>query len=191
MSQLTKKAIIEAFVKLLNERPLDKIKVKDIVEECGINRNTFYYHFQDIPSLIEEIMREEVNRVLAEQKQSATWEEGFIQATEFALKNKKAIYHIYKSVSRDVVERYLNAIAEDVMTRFVEQMTEDLSPEEDDKKLVIHFYKAALVGMTLDWIEAGMKYDTEKLIRRVGYLFEGSIYTSLEKSSKKASSLRF
>ena len=42
MSQLTKKAIMESFVKLLNERALDKIKVKDIVEDCGINRNTFY-----------------------------------------------------------------------------------------------------------------------------------------------------
>lgn len=183
MSQLTKKAIVEAFIKLLNERPLDKIKVKDIVEECGINRNTFYYHFQDIPAMIEEIMRDEVDRVLAEQKQAETWEEGFIQGAEFAIKNKKALYHIYKSVSRDVVERYLNTIAEDVMTRFVEYMAGDLSPLEEDKLLVIHFYKAALVGMILDWMEAGMKYDTEKLIRRIGYLFEGNIYASLEKSS--------
>lgn len=185
MSQLTKKAIVETFIKLLNERPLDKIKVKDIVEECGINRNTFYYHFQDIPSMIEEIMRDEVNRVLAEQKASATWEEGFIYGADFALKNKRAIYHIYNSVSRDVLERYLNAIAEDVMTRFVEQMAGDLSPKEEDKKLITHFYKAALVGMILDWMEAGMKYDTEKMIRRLGYLLEGNIYASLERSSKK------
>lgn len=183
MSQLTKKAIIETFIKLINERPLDKITVKDIVEECGINRNTFYYHFQDIPSMIEEIMREEVNRTLTSQKQSASWEEGFIDAAEFALKNKKALYHIYKSVSRDVVERYMNTIAEDVITRFVERIAGDLSPQEEDKKLIIHFYKAALVGMTLDWVESGMKYDTEQLIRRVGYLFDGNIYNSLKKSS--------
>ena len=42
MAQFTQKAIVESLIKLLNERPLDKITIKDIVEECGINRNTFY-----------------------------------------------------------------------------------------------------------------------------------------------------
>ncbi len=41
-------AIKEAFMRLLNRKPLDKITVKEIVEECGINRNTFYYHYDDI-----------------------------------------------------------------------------------------------------------------------------------------------
>ncbi|MBR5944301.1 MAG: TetR family transcriptional regulator, partial [Lachnospiraceae bacterium] len=52
MANFTQKAIKESFIKLLNEKPLNKISVKDIVEECGINRNSFYYHFQDIPTLI-------------------------------------------------------------------------------------------------------------------------------------------
>ena len=43
-------AIMESVLKLLEERPLSKITVKDIVDECGINRNTFYYHFEDISS---------------------------------------------------------------------------------------------------------------------------------------------
>ena len=51
MVQLTKKAIVNSFIKLLNKKPLDKITVKDIVEDCGINRNTFYYHFADIKEL--------------------------------------------------------------------------------------------------------------------------------------------
>ena len=48
MLQLTKKAIVNSFIKLLNEKPLDKITVKNIAEDCGINRNTFYYHFRII-----------------------------------------------------------------------------------------------------------------------------------------------
>ena len=59
MASFTRKAIMASFVKLLEERPLSKVTVKDIVEDCGINRNTFYYHFEDIPSLIEAIVREE------------------------------------------------------------------------------------------------------------------------------------
>jgi len=50
---ITKRAIQEAFLAVLNEKSLGKITVKDITDRCGINRNTFYYHFADIPALAE------------------------------------------------------------------------------------------------------------------------------------------
>ena len=52
MADFTKKAIKESLRKLLEERPLSRITVKDIAATCGINRNTFYYHYQDIPMLL-------------------------------------------------------------------------------------------------------------------------------------------
>ena len=58
MPSFTKQAIKMSFMKLLSEQPLNKISVRSIVEECGINRNSFYYHFQDIPALMEEIIVE-------------------------------------------------------------------------------------------------------------------------------------
>ena len=66
MANLTKEAIKKSLIKLLNERPINKITVKDIVEDCGINRNSFYYHFSYIPSLIEEFVMGEANRVIDE-----------------------------------------------------------------------------------------------------------------------------
>ena len=49
MSGFTKEIIAKTFTELLDEKPMSKITVKDIVERCGVNRNTFYYHFKDIP----------------------------------------------------------------------------------------------------------------------------------------------
>ena len=66
MAQFTKKAIVESFLKLLNQKPLDKITVREIVEDCEINRNTFYYHFEDIHALLTFIVDTEVERVLAD-----------------------------------------------------------------------------------------------------------------------------
>ena len=60
----TRASIIEAFAQLLEERPINKITVKDIVNRCDINRNTFYYHFPDIPSLLLEMMEEKVNALI-------------------------------------------------------------------------------------------------------------------------------
>ena len=66
MPNFTQKAIKESFIKLLNEKPLHQITVKDIVEDCGVNRNTFYYHFTDIPTLLQEIIIEEAVRIMEE-----------------------------------------------------------------------------------------------------------------------------
>ena len=64
MANFTKKAIEGSFVKLLEERPLSKITVKDLVADCGINRNTFYYYFEDIPELIENMVEAEAQLII-------------------------------------------------------------------------------------------------------------------------------
>lgn len=67
-------AIMQSLLKLLDERPLNKITVKDIVDDCGINRNTFYYHFEDISSLIEAIIIDEVDRVMIQYRDVSSME---------------------------------------------------------------------------------------------------------------------
>ena len=57
MANFTRKAIMDACIKLLEKKPLNRITVRDIVEECGISRNSFYYHFEDVPSLLKAIIR--------------------------------------------------------------------------------------------------------------------------------------
>ncbi len=69
MSQTTKKALAASLKQLLKEKPLDKITVTDLVEDCEVNRQTFYYHFQDIYDLIEWIYVSEAARILGDKKQ--------------------------------------------------------------------------------------------------------------------------
>lgn len=186
MPAFTKKAIADSFLKLLREKPLDKITIKDIVEDCGINRNTFYYHFEDIPALVETILKEETDRVLGEHLGEDSWEEGFIAAARFALENKKSIYHIYNSVNREVFEQYLNRIGMDVMERFVAKAAEGFHVSGEDQKLMASFYRAALTGMILDWLAHGMKYEPEDVIRRLGVMLEGSIETAFANMDRNA-----
>ena len=66
LPNFTRDAIIRSFLGLLNEKPVNHITVKDIVEDCGINRNSFYYHFQDLPVLIEALLQAEADRIISE-----------------------------------------------------------------------------------------------------------------------------
>lgn len=186
MAQFTKKAIVEAFLELLNEKPLDKITVKEIVDTCGINRNTFYYHFEDIRALLAFVIDGEVERVAAKHADVQSLEQGFIEAAHFALSNKRAVYHIYNSVSREELERYLNSIAEEVVRRLAEGLSATKDVPELDRELIIHFYKCGLSGMVLDWVGEGMKADPEQMIQSLGALLEGSISAAMEKGRQRA-----
>ena len=55
MSQLTRKAIMKCTLELAEKKSLKKITVKDIADECGITRSTFYYHFSDIYDVLQSI----------------------------------------------------------------------------------------------------------------------------------------
>ena len=66
MAQFTEKAIMDAFVRLLDQMPLDKITVRDIITECGISRNTFYYHYGDVYALLEALLKQEMQKLIRE-----------------------------------------------------------------------------------------------------------------------------
>ena len=59
VSQTTKRALEASLKKLLLQKPLHKITINDITEDCGVNRMTFYYHFKDIYDLVDWIMVED------------------------------------------------------------------------------------------------------------------------------------
>ena len=53
MANITKLALEAALKKELLTKPLDKITINDLAEDCGISRMAFYYHFKDIYDLVE------------------------------------------------------------------------------------------------------------------------------------------
>ena len=85
MANFTKKAIRASFIKLLNEKPLTQITVRDIVEDCGVNRNTFYYYYQDLPQLIESIVNEDAERMIREHPTVESLEDCINAALSFDL----------------------------------------------------------------------------------------------------------
>ena len=179
----TKKKIREEFIKILNERPLNKITVKDIASACEINRNTFYYYYTDVYALLSELFQTELQTVTDEYNDTFSWEESFIVATKFALENKIAINHVYNSMQREELEDYIYNVSGHVMNRYVEKLSDGISASSGDKKLISSFYQCALTEMVLRWIASGMKEDPDTIVRRIGQLFDGHIALSLKRSA--------
>ena len=181
MSQITKRALEASLKHLLLKKPLDKITISDITEDCGINRMTFYYHFKDIYDLIEWSCIEDASRALDGKKTWATWQQGFLQIFEAVLENKPFILNVYRSVSREHVETYLYRLTYELLIGVVEEQAEGMSVRHEDKEFIANFYKFAFVGLMLDWVKSDMKEDPKKIIDRLSMLVSGSISTALER----------
>ncbi len=174
MAQFTKQAIAKSFLKLINKMPLDKITIRDIVEDCGINRNTFYYHFRDIYDLMGYVFREETREALFRMGTDVTTEGRICTGMRFALENKRAIYHIYHSISRELFDGYLYDISLALMQRTVDERARDLPVTQTDKQLVSELLACTLMGSTLSWVAAGMREELTCRIRGFCALFDGN-----------------
>ena len=173
MANFTRKAIRESFLKLLNQRPLNQITVKDIVEDCGINRNPFYYHFEDLPALVEEIVSEQVQALIQKHPTVSSLEECCDVVVEFVMENKRAVYHIYNSMSRETFERYLMEACQYIVSTYLSHELADSPLSEQDRQALIRFHKCECFGTVIDWLNGGMKEDIAAYFLRVCQLQKG------------------
>ncbi len=181
MSQMTKNALADSLKALLELRPIDKITISDITDDCGVNRMTFYYHFQDIYDLLEWSWIREANKVLNGKKTYDTWQQGFLQIFKAVSDNKQIVMNIYHSVNREQIEIYLYKLTYDLLFGVIEENAADMDVRDDDKKFIADFYKYAFVGLILDWIKSGMKADPSQMIERLDILIHGDIKKALNK----------
>lgn len=163
MANFTKQAIKQSLIKLLNEKPSSKITVKDIVEDCGINRNSFYYHYSDIPSLIEAIIQEEADHIVAEHRSLGSLTECFDIAADFVDGNRQAALYLYRSTNRDVFEHYLMDVCRYVVETYVDTVFGPSAMEERDQALLVRYYRCVCFGFILDWLDSGMKDDLAEI----------------------------
>lgn len=181
MSQVTKRALEASLKNLLLKKPLDKITINDITEDCGINRMTFYYHFKDIYDLIEWCCVEDAKKALEGKKTYDTWQQGFLQIFEAVLDNKPFILNVYHSVSREQVEIYLYKLTYDLLIGVVEEKSAGMNVREEDKKFIADFYKYAFVGLMLDWVRHDMKGDPHRIIEDLSVVMHGNVAAALER----------
>lgn len=167
--------------KLLLQKPLEKITVSDITDDCGVNRMTFYYHFQDIYDLIEWTCIQEAEKALNGKKTYDTWLQGFLQIFDAVLANKPFIMNVYRSVSREQVEIYLYKVTYKLLIDVVNETAEGMLVRDDDKTFIANFYKYSFVGLMLEWIQKDMKEDPQAIIDRLSVLIHGDFKRALNK----------
>ncbi len=155
MSNITKKALEASLKKLMMKKPLDKITIRDITDDCGISRMTFYYHFQDIYDLIEWICLEDATAALQGKKTCATWNEGLEQIFEAVLDNKTFILNAYRCISREQMENFLFKMTYGLIRGVVDEKSAGTALGEEEKARAASTTPSAIFWRNKDLYKPG------------------------------------
>ena len=175
MSQVTKRALEQSLKNLLLKKPLNKITVADIADDCGINRMTFYYHFKDIYDLVEWSCLEDAKRALDEKKTYYTWQQGLLQIFEAVQENKPFIMNVYRCVHAEQVEKYLQPLVDGLLIGVLEEESRGMTIRDEDKQFIAQVYSYIFIGLMLDWIKDNMREDPRQIVERLARLIKGSM----------------
>ena len=137
----TEKDISDAFWQILEEKPYNRITVKDIVDRCQVNRNTFYYHFEDIPSLTEYTIQDWADEIIQQHYKFGSPASCIIPLIQGCIKRKGAILHIYRSVHREAFMHYLDEINRHIVKAYVEYAAGEATVSTEDRDALLWFYK--------------------------------------------------
>ena len=184
----TKKIIKDAFWELLEEKPYNKITVRDIVNRCCVNRNTFYYYFQDIPTLMVDSIEEWMDEVIRKYGTITSPVDCLTYMAEECMKRKKAFLNLFHSAQKDAFLYDLNRMGYDIINTYVDKIGENREILKEEKESFIRCYKCVFVGSILGWLEEDASYDLSTFYEELCKIFSGSGSGSgLDKVSEKQS----
>ncbi len=183
-SSITKKALAHSLKQAMQELPLSKITVKQIVNHCGVNRQTFYYHFQDIYDLLGWIYQTEAIDSLSPFRSYHNWTHGLYTIFTYIENNRAFCLNTLHSLARSHLDSYLYAATYDLMLGVVHEVGSGMRVACEDKGFLANFYTLAFTGLVIQWMQNDMKESPSLIVERLSELMEGNFERALHRYEK-------
>ena len=185
MSSSTKESLAAALKQMMAVKPIDKITVKDLVEICGVNRQTFYYHFDDVYDLLEWVFEEDANRVLPHKVVFEHWQEDVMIFMKYLQENAAFTLNVYNSNSRVYMLRYLEEKMAACIRSFAVIVSEGMNIDRQDFEFTVQFYAKCAIGFIAQGMDLGMQFPKEITTERILHVMNNSVENVLARFELK------
>lgn len=160
-SSITKRALADSMKELMNEKPLSKINIKDIVEGCNMNRKSFYYHFKDKYDLVNWIYYTEFVTSFEDNKFNSDW--SIIESIcDFFYKNRAFYCNALEVKGQNSFYDYFGEVLSPIMAIEFENIFKD---DDDDKEFYITFFTDAMRTSITRWLLEGTKIPPKEFVK--------------------------
>lgn len=176
-NQYTKRALADSLKKALRSKRFSRITVTEIIQDCGVNRKTFYYHFEDIYALLKWMLDKEAVEVIQKFDLLLHYEDAIRFVMDYVDENPYIISCVYDSIGREEMKRFFYADMLGVVTSVIleAQRNMNIKIDSDMTEYAAKFYTEAIAGMLIDWSKNKEYYDREKVIRYLTALINSAL----------------
>ena len=159
-SLITKKAIAQALKTVCREKAFDKISIADITAACGLNRQTFYYHFQDKYELLSWIYYTENFSRITEDISFENWNAKILELLQI-MADEQTFYMNTLKEQEKTFESYLFDMAKALFIDAIDALDTGRKLALEEKEFDAEFYAYGICGVIMRWAEKGMKIAPE------------------------------
>lgn len=179
VSAETKHALAAALKQLMVQKPLEKITIQEITSLCGMKRQNFYYHFEDIYDLLQWMFQAEAVSLLKCQEGVLLWQEGILQLFYYLQENREVCLCALKSLGHNHLRRFFEADIYAVIHHTIDTLVQEIGDIQDSDKSYLdwmtHMYVIALAGMMENWLLGRLEYTPEELVSYVNQMLQDQI----------------
>lgn len=188
-NRITKETFARAIKELLQEKPLSKISVKDITEQCELSRNAFYYHFKDKYELINWIFYDDMLRNANSFNDPSKLTDSFVNVCKCLYKNREFYLACFQYMGQNSLFESLHELYYELwkMNLDVRYMQSSVKLSEEELDLMAKLNAYALVGIISDWVKKGMRNNYMSYFERVRSLLDMEYLTISPKEEKESS----
>ena len=181
MAEDMRETIANAAKTLLFDKKVRKLTVKDIVEECHITRQTFYYHFEDKYELLDWIVYKELMEPLIDGFSFDNMYEHFMRLFTTMVDEKKFYLNAFKIDVNDL-SRYINRLAYEQFMVVIDCLEKNsgIKSNYNENMMFAEFLGYGFVGIVFGWAQRGMKGSPEEMTRRLERIINNLIKLASE-----------
>lgn len=163
-SQETKRMLSNALKELMTKKALEKISIKEITSLAGVNRQTFYYHFEDIYDLLKWTLQQEAVNLIDVHESARAWQDGMLQLIYYLDENRDFCLCAMKSLGHEHMRRFFYSDIHNIVQRVVYEFGEKYESNKEYLSFLTHFFTLALGAIVGSWLNGEMDYTPEELI---------------------------
>lgn len=171
-NQQTKEKLAAALKTLLLEKPFERITIREIVGQCGMNRQTFYYHFNDIYDLLEWMYHQEMVSLLSPYQEPEDWKKNSLTLLNYIHENALICKRVLNSPGYKQLRRFVFMDFRALYRKFFDKMAFGHEFDEEFKTFLADFYAFGVEGYVIRWIEDGMKESPEQIAEQLAFFVE-------------------
>lgn len=153
----TKSLIKKTFKEILTHKTLEKITVKEISEKCHINRQTFYYHFEDILDLTRYLYEQEAIILFSNLNKDQTWKDGVDLLLDYVEENKSLCFNTVKSLGNDWLYIFFYSKLYELLIQTVERVTKKTNISHKYKEQQAKYYVISIGAYIIAWLMGVVK----------------------------------